>query len=195
MSRTSTIANWLSRLFHPFLVAAVAMFLILWFSSVTVQESLKWTLLSIAIVIIPSAILLGVQYQRGGVTDLDISIREQRYKLYGLGALSLLLLLVVGYIANAPTVFFACIYAAAVATLFGALINKFVTKISIHSAALAGVASVMGFISPISAVISWVLWIIVGWARVHLEKHTVSQVLLGCAVAFACVWAVFGFFY
>ena len=195
MSPTSTIAQWLSRLFHPFLVAAVALFLILWFSSVTLQDAIKWTLLSIAIVIVPSFTLLAIQYQRGSVTDLDISIREQRYKLYGLGAFSLLLLIVIGYTANAPTIFFACIYAAAIATLCGALINKFVTKISIHSAALAGVASVMGFISPISAVVSWVLWVIVGWARVHLEKHTISQILLGCAVAFASVWAVFGFYY
>lgn len=195
MTRVNFIAQWLSRLFHPFLVAAISMFLILWFSSLPLQESLKWTTLSIGIVIIPAVLFILFQLQQGGYSDFDVSIREQRYKLYALGVASLVALIIVATLANAPTIFFACIYAAICATVIGALINKFVTKISIHSAALAGVAAVMGFISPISAIISWLAWLVVSWARVHLGKHTVSQVLLGCAVALVCVWAIFSVYF
>lgn len=194
MSATSTVARWMSRLFHPFIVAAVAMFLILWLSQLTLQESVKWTSLSIAIVIIPATLFILVQLRRGGYDDFDVSIREQRYALFGVGAASLIALIIVATVTNAPRIFFACLYAAVLATIVGAVVNKLLTKISIHSAALAGVASVMGFIHLPSAIMSWLLWATVGWARVHLGKHTVSQVLLGGIVATGCVWLIFGIY-
>ena len=60
--------------------------------------------------------------------------------------------------------------------------NRF-TKISVHSAAMAGCTTVLLVFSPI---VGWgmvIATLITGWARMVLKAHVVSQVVLGYLVA------------
>jgi len=72
----------------------------------------------------------------------------------------------------------------------GYWINRY-TKLSIHSAAMAGCATVLLWTAPLIGIVLALLAPLVGWARIHLKHHTVLQILIGWMVAIVCVMAVF----
>lgn len=95
----------------------------------------------------------------------------------------------------------AAVYAAIATNVIAASVNHYVTKISVHVAALAGCAAVLALVSTGATQgvspgfvggILVMLTVLQGWARVYLGRHTVGQVLLGWGVAVVCVGVVFG---
>jgi membrane-associated phospholipid phosphatase len=120
--------------------------------------------------------------KRGLVTDLDVHLREQRTKpmlvatgCAGAGWLMLKL-------GSAPLQ----IVILASALLIQSAIMFFITislrwKISMHSAAAAGAATLVWAITgtPLALMVSVPL---VVWSRVRLRRHTLAQTLAGAAL-------------
>jgi membrane-associated phospholipid phosphatase len=153
-------------------------------------QALLWTLLAIMIVNVPMGLLVFKGIRSGRYSDPSISIREQRNNLYILGAASLLALLLLLIVGKAPAVLTACLVSAFVATGFGFVINR-LTKLSIHSAAMAGCAAVLLWTMPIFGAILAIFAPFVGWARIRLKHHTPAQILIGWIVPSVCVFIVF----
>lgn len=186
-TRSHVAAQWLSRVFHPFTISLVVFWLTMYLSGTSALESLWWTAVGFIVVIAP---LLGVVIYnvRGGrFTDMDVSIREHRYGLYALAFICFAMLIAILNLFGAPRIALGCLYAAAFAIAVGALINRAFTKISLHSVAMAGCAAVLFFVSPAAGAILSLITLLVGWSRIHLNRHTPGQVLLGWLVAAVCV--------
>ena len=188
------IARWLSRIFHPFVISLFTFWLALYLSESSALEALQWVGLGFLVVIVPLTVVILYNVRSGEFTDLDVSIREHRYKLYLLAFVCFILLIVILNLLNAPRIALGCLYAAATAIFFGAIINRGFTKVSLHSVASAGSAAVLFVVSPIPGLILGAIALAVGWARIRLKRHTLGQVLLGWLIAIICVGAILPLF-
>jgi len=87
-------------------------------------------------------------------------------------------------------VIIACLVSAVIATVLGYVINRY-TKLSLHSAAMAGCTAVLLWTAPLIGIIMAVCAPLVGWARIRLKHHTPVQILIGWMVSMICVFVVF----
>lgn len=187
------IAKWISRIFHPFLVAVLTLTLATYQSGAPVPAVLLWVGISFATVILPVSLYILWMVRKGKYSDAYVSIREQWHSLYYVATLCLVALVVILAVGDPPLVVTACIVSGVLANGVGMLINRF-TKISVHSAAMAGCTAVLLVFAP---VVGWVMvfaTLITGWARMVLKAHTISQIGLGYLVASSSVVVVFRFF-
>ena len=180
------LATWVSRLSHPFLVPVPALVAALRLDGVAWTTALAWTALCVAVGIVPPTLLLLAQRLRRGDGDWYVTVREQRVGLYALGIACLAALLAIARVAGAPRLLVPALLAALVAAAIGALVNRR-TKISVHVGAATGCAVLLAHGAPRAAAPLAALVVLVAWSRLRLGQHTPSQVLLGAAIAAACI--------
>ena len=183
-------ATAVSNIFHPLLVVIPTLVIAMTRLGSTLWQALFWTLLSIAIVNLPMALLLFWGVRSGKYSDASVSIREQRTSIYAVGGTCLVILLTVLIIGKAPPVIIACLISAVIATAVGYWINRY-TKLSLHSAAMAGCTAVLLWTAPWIGVIMAIFAPLVGWARIRLKHHTPAQILIGWMLSMICVFVVF----
>jgi len=184
------LAEVVSYVFHPLLVVIPTLVIAMVRLGSTLGQAIFWTVLSIAIVNLPMALLLLWGVRSGKYTDASVSVREQRTSIYAVGGTCLVILLAVLIIGKAPAVIIACLISAVIATALGYWINRY-TKLSLHSAAMAGCTAVLLWTAPMIGVIMAVFAPLVGWARIRLKHHTPVQILIGWMVSMICVFVVF----
>lgn len=103
--------------------------------------------------------------------DASVSIREQRNSIPAVGGTCLVILLAVLIIGKAPAVIIACLISAVIATGLGYWINRY-TKLSLHSATIAGCPAVLLWTFPLIGVIMVAFTPSVCWACIRLKHHT-----------------------
>lgn len=184
------LAEVVSYVFHPLLVVIPTLVIAMVRLGSTLGQAIFWTVLSIAIVNVPMALLLFWGVRSGKYSDASVSVREQRTSIYAVGGACLVILLAVLIIGKAPVVIIACLISAVIATALGYWINRY-TKLSLHSAAMAGCTAVLLWTAPMIGVIMAVFAPLVGWARIRLTHHTPVQILIGWMVSMICVFVVF----
>jgi membrane-associated phospholipid phosphatase len=189
-SQSDRFAELVSNIFHPLLIVIPTLVIAMVQLGSTVWEAIFWTVLSIAIVNLPMALLLFWGVRSGKYSDASVSIREQRTSIYAVGGTCLVILLAVLIIGKAPVVIIACLVSAVIATALGYWINRY-TKLSLHSAAMAGCTAVLLWTAPLIGVVMAIFAPLVGWARIRLKHHTPVQILIGWMVSMICVFVVF----
>jgi len=189
-STADRIAEIVSYVFHPLLVVIPTLVIAMTSLGSTLGQAIFWTVLSVAIVNLPMAILLFWGVRSGKYSDASVSIREQRTSIFAVGGTCLVILLAVLIIGKAPVVIIACLISAVIATALGFWINRY-TKLSLHSAAMAGCTAVLLLTAPWIGVVMAVFAPLVGWARIRLKHHTPVQILIGWMVSIICVFVVF----
>lgn len=189
-SKADRMAEIISYIFHPLLVVVPTLVIAMVSLGSTLGQAIFWTVLSIAIVNLPMALLLFWGVRSGKYSDASVSIREQRTSIYAVGGTCLVILLAVLIIGKAPVVIIACLVSAVIATALGYWINRY-TKLSLHSAAMAGCTAVLLWTAPLIGVVMAIFAPLVGWARIRLKHHTPVQILIGWMVSMICVFVVF----
>ena len=184
------LAEVVSYVFHPLLVVIPTLVIAMVRLGSTLGQAIFWTVLSIVIVNLPMALLLLWGVRSGKYTDASVSVREQRTSIYAVGGVCLVILLAVLIIGKAPVVIIACLISAVIATALGYWINRY-TKLSLHSAAMAGCTAVLLWTAPIIGIVMAAFAPLVGWARIRLKHHTPVQILIGWMVSMICVFVVF----
>ncbi|WP_322794492.1 hypothetical protein [Bellilinea sp.] len=132
------LAEWISRLFSPPLVATVALAAIALadFS----RAALAWAFLTLLLMILTPAGYLVYLHQRGQITDLDVYVRHQRTRPYLLSIGCSLVTFALLNTANAPYLL-QIVAAAAIFQTSGLFAVNLKWKISAHTAATAGFSS------------------------------------------------------
>ncbi|MEQ8768169.1 MAG: hypothetical protein RL885_29970 [Planctomycetota bacterium] len=134
-------------------------------------------------IFVPMALLV-YWVRRGVISDLDVGRREQRTRPFAAaligataGAAALWLLE-----APSPLVRFALAYVLVTAVLFLVSLRW---KISVHGAAIASLSVVLSQQWGMRAELAVLLVVLVAWARVRLERHTVAQTVAGALLGTA----------
>lgn len=182
------LAQVVSVVASPPLIGATAVTLI----ATTLTTPKTWTLatLYLALTIVLPMGFIGWLARQGRVSDLDLSVRQERIAplrftllMMGLGWLLL-------HYATAPLLLlaFAALNVAQVALFL--LITLF-WKISMHTTAVAVLAVLAGFVIGKGALL--LIWVIplVAWARLRLRRHTLGQTIAGALLgALLCLVAL-----
>ena len=186
-----TLSIWLSRVFHPLIVAPLSLFVVQRLSGYTSAEATLWTALAFSVTLLPVFAFVLRRVRTGRYKDADVSTREDRHLLYLLAALSLVALVVALAFLPAPPILRLAIVAALVAIVTGAVVNWTVHKVSLHVLTLAACGALLFFLLPPLGAGLLLASGGVAWARVHLRRHTVPDVLWGFGVGVLCAVAVF----
>lgn len=187
------LARWLSRVFHPFILSALTLFLTTYLDTQSFAMAVRWTFICAVVFLVPLFFYILAMVRRGRYSDTDVSIREQRHGLYLICGLCLLLMVAVFVLGSAPPISQVGLYAAVSATVISALINRF-SKISVHAMMAAGGATMLFYLSLPIGIALGAAAACVSWSRVRLGRHTWRQVITGWTVAILCVVAVFYFY-
>lgn len=202
MKRVSQI---LSYIFSPLLVPTYGMILASFLSVLSVLSArVLCTTVAITFVItcvIPACGIMAM-YKTGFLTDPGVNVRTERSLPYALTILCYVGCCFFLYRAGAPswlTMFYA---GGGAAALINAVVNL-KWKISAHAAAMGGLVAMLFRIATMhQSVVDLNIWIsavvvlagAVMTARVYLQRHTLMQVLAGCANGFLCVWLLTMFY-
>ncbi len=189
-----TLAQVLSWVFHPFVISVPTLWYAAYAMTHDAAASAMWTGFFVVIVILPAIIFIALRVRSGQYTDADVSVRQHRFSIYFFGGGCFVLGLILFLILGAPRILVASLVAAIVALAFGTLVTTR-TKASAHAGVTAGCAAVLLFVSvPLSVLVLFTA-LTVGWARIYLHQHTLTQVLLGWGIALVSVILVFPFFF
>lgn len=128
-------------------------------------------------------ILFVVLRRRGKIVDLDASIKEERSTPFFISVGFYFIGLIILIIFNVNIISIAFWFCYISNTLVTIMINKY-WKISAHSMGVAGplAATVYAF-GPVSLLFA-LLVLLVGWSRIQLKVHNISQVIAGILFAY-----------
>lgn len=196
MKRFSEI---ISAIFSPLLVPTYGMILVAYLTILRfLPSNLLWSAIGITFVItclVPVSAIVAL-YRSGTIKDPGLNERTERLIPYSIVILCYLGCAFFFYKASAPfwlPMFYA---GAAAATLINTVVNRW-WKISAHGAAMGGlVALVLRIVASHYALYNMNVWLsaviiaagLVMTARVYLGRHTLWQVIAGCANGFICVY-------
>ena len=174
------IALAISRLAHPLIL--LSLFIIYSTFSIHDPQTAVWTSASIlGIAVIP---LLGWNVwktHKGEYSNFDVSIREQRFSMFGIiFALSFLLIGFL-YFSGQPTVLLIGCLLLIEALLIVFLLNFWI-KASLHMTVSTFIGCGLLPLDPVLARILFALVPLIGWARITQKRHHWEEVLAGVAI-------------
>jgi len=132
-------------------------------------------------------VLFLILRKKGKLADQDASIKEERTIPFLIAIIFYLigLWIMIKYDLNIISIaFWFCYISNTIITIF---INRF-WKISAHAMGVAGPFSAMVFAFGWIGVVLLPIVILVGWARIELKCHTLTQVVAGILLAFISVY-------
>jgi len=121
------------------------------------------------------------------VSDQDALIKEQRTVPFIIAVLIYLIGLIFLIYSDVSLISIAFWFCFISNTILTIIINKF-WKISIHSMGASGAFASLIFGFGISALPFIIIVLLVGWSRIELKCHTLSQVIAGILLAFFSVY-------
>jgi membrane-associated phospholipid phosphatase len=188
------LAKILSTIFNPFLTA-IALFVILsHIRARTTEEFWGMLFVSTFFTSIGPMLFIFWLYASDRISDLDMSVREEREKVFGVFVIFYLLGTLTLWFTHMPRLLIATMAGYTLSTIVVQYITRY-WKISTHAlgitAPLVALCLIYGrqplpFLPLIPAVC---------WARVYLKAHTVGQVIAGAALATASVALFFQIFH
>ncbi len=187
------IANLVSSILSPLLVSLVIILLLSFESTRSPLDALKWSLILIAISIVPVYSVVVYFSRNDRLGSRFINVRKQRTKIYLLAGICALVGCVILIYLGAPLILLATFVAGLSATVIFMGINLW-WKISLHAAFIAALVTLLVILYGSLGTVTVMLLPLVGWARVELGHHSLAQVTIGAFLAALIVGVVFYLF-
>lgn len=192
------VIRWLARavstVAHPVVLPLATLAVLTYLAHRSPLDAVSLVLVALVVGIVPIGLLVLVQVARGRWSDMDVSVRRQRYVLYPLGIACMLAAVFAFVELGAPIVAVRAAAGLVAANVVNGLIN-FGYKVSAHATTAALCAAVLWVAAPTTVipVVVTVAALLVGWSRVVLGRHTRGQVVMGWLVGAVCgvlaMWA------
>ena len=187
------IANLTSNILNPFLVSLVLILLLSFKSTSNTLDAVKWSLVSMAISILPVLSLIIYLLRKQRLESPFLITRKQRTKIYlvagvcaGIGSIILPYL-------GAPKELIAAFVAGLSAVVVFMCVNL-LWKISLHTAFVTASVTVLIILYGSIAAVTVVLVPLIAWSRIELKHHSLAQVIAGALLAALIVVVVFYLF-
>jgi len=187
------IANLTSNILNPFLVSLAVILLLSFESTSSTLDAIKWSLILIAVSILPVFSVVIYLVRRGRLDGVFTSARRQRTKLYWLAGACAGVGCVILVYCGAPLILVATFVAGLFAVVIFMGINLW-WKISLHTAFTTALVTVLVILYGWIAAITVVLIPLMSWARLELQHHSLAQVATGALLAALILVVVFYLF-
>jgi len=187
------LAKLISNILNPFLVSFAVIILLSFESASSTSEALKWSLISIALSVLPVFTVVVYLVRNQKLDGIFVNPRRQRNEIYLLASACGVVDCAVLYYLGAPILLMATFIAglAAIVTFMG--INL-LWKISLHTAFIAASVTVLTILYGATGALTAVLLPPVAWARLEMKLHSPAQVASGALLAAVIVVFVFHLF-
>ena len=191
-SRSTAAATTVSRVFSPWLVGPVT----IWLTALAGAPgghagAAWWSLLVMLMVVAPLLVYVLLKSAAGELSGMHVAVRQQRDALYLAELLLLLAALLLMTQLQGPQPLRLLLISMTLTLLLFYIINKR-WKISLHAAAIGGAGVILWQLYS-----GWSLWLMmpaavaVMWSRVQLQQHTPLQAVAGFTLAAALTALVF----
>ncbi len=180
------LARIFSTIFNPFLTA-LFLFVVIAHDKATGIGNF-WVLLFTSTFFTSIGPMLYVLwlYATERITDLDMSVRSEREKVFGAFVIAYACGTLALWLIHAPALITASMAGFTLASLVVMFITKF-WKISTHALGVTAPLIVLVYMYGVQPLPFFILIPLVGWSRVWLRAHTVMQVVAGTALGAASV--------
>ncbi|MBV8727759.1 MAG: hypothetical protein JO233_08230 [Candidatus Eremiobacteraeota bacterium] len=176
------LARILSTIFNPFLTA-LALFCILAHARATTPENFWWLLfLTTFFTSLGPMALIFYLYATDRISDLDMSVREEREKVFFVFVVFYLLGTVTLWLTRSPLLLIATMAGYTVSTIVVQYITRY-WKISTHALGITAPLVALCLLYGVQPLPFLPLIPAVCWARVYLKAHTIGQVIAGATLA------------
>lgn len=177
-------------IFHPFVIFIPTLFVVL--KDVPLGEALAWMAFLAVVILVPALVLI----QRARRREQYTYQRATRHHIYIVFWSSMVVCVVLAVGLGAPRRLVFSLLCLCVWVPAQYVVNARYTKISAHTAVVAGIASAlvaMGELDTIPLVLGGTgVVLATAWARMVTGHHTLLQVSLGIAVSAASVLVTYG---
>ena len=187
------IASLTSNILNPFSVSLIIVLLLSFESTYTTLDALKWSLILIAVGILPVFLVVVYLARRGRLDGIFTNVRKQRTKIYLLAGVCAVVGGVIITYLGAPLVLRATFVAGLSAIVVFMCVNL-LWKISLHIAFVAASATILVILYGLIGAISVVFLPLVAWARIESGHHSPAQVAAGATLAAVIVVVAFYLF-
>ncbi len=187
------IANLTSNTLNPFLVSLVIILVLSFESASGTLDALRWSLILVAIGILPVFLTIIYLVRKGRLGSIFPNIRRQRTRFYLLSSVCAAAGYAVLHYSEAPLMLRAAFATGLSAVVVFMSINLW-WKISLHTAFVAALATVLILLYGWIAAISVVLVPLIAWARIELKQHSPAQVIVGALLIASIVVTAFHLF-
>jgi membrane-associated phospholipid phosphatase len=184
------LAKLITNIVNPFLVSAVLLVLLAFKDTAKTGEAIKWASISLALSVIPVFILVVFMVRRKKLEGLFDNPRQQRNVIYIMASVLAALGCALLWWLKAPHLLSVTFTAGLICMVIFMSLNYY-WKVSVHTAFTA--AAVVMLIMVYGAIAAWTVVLVptVAWARIKLQQHSLSQVVIGSLLAAAVVAGVF----
>jgi membrane-associated phospholipid phosphatase len=180
-------ASWerlVSDILSPPVVWALLAFPLAFRSADNAQQALTWALTYITLVCVLPIVYIALMVKRGSITDIHMPVRNQRIRPFLVSILCTMFAWGILRLMGAPAVM-PLLALFSMVQLAIMLIITFTWQISIHAISISGATIALGAVfGMLPALIIAPLVVLVGAARVNLNRHTPAQVIVGSVVGF-----------
>lgn len=194
MPQKKQLARFISTIFSPYVVAIFTVAAVSVAATPQITEALKWTVTIVAMMIVPLLAYVWYQVHQGKITDLHIRERTERHRVYAIGTIAVVAVLVVLRTFGAPIELFALILSVLVSNAISFVINTR-WKISLHAAGMGiTTAALYLLLGPLAGLVWLLLSPLVMWSRIETHSHTALQTIAGYLLAVFVTVAIFSAF-
>jgi len=187
------IANLTSNILHPFLVSPILILLLSFKSTSDVLDAVKWSLISIAVSVLPVFLVIIYLVRNRRLESPSINVRKQRTKIYLLAGVCAGVGCIIFHYLGAPKELIATFVAGLSAIVVFMCVNL-LWKISLHAAFVTASVTILIILYGSIAAATVVLVPLIAWSRIELKHHSLAQVITGALLAALIVVIVFYLF-
>ena len=186
------IAELLSIILDPRVLIAPIAIAVSFHNSDNLIVSVGWVLLLLLFTVFPIIGLIAIQTKRKIYTDNQVSNASQRNIIYLIGICGIVVDLSIMVIYSGPKPLIAMVVAMLFSGFVAAILNRRI-KVSVHTGAVAG--AVVSLISSWGSLFLPLLIFVplVGWTRITLHRHTISEVIIGGIIGLTITASAFYF--
>lgn len=190
-TKAQRLARFTTEIFAPAPTVAAMLVVVALHSTTSLLDAVRWGILVLVFTPLLPLLYLLYEVRRQRLTDRHVRLREQRPRILAVAIASIVFLLGLLVMLDAPSELIRLV-AAGVVGLVSVTLVTLAWKISIH------VAVVAGSVITLVALFGWLLLsflpviALTAWARVILQDHTPRQVLAGAILGATVAGIMFG---
>ncbi len=184
------IANITSIVLNPYFVCLSILIIISVESTTNIGASIKWSLVLIALTVLPVFIFTVYLVRNSRLDDISASVRRQRTRIYALAGISAGVSCIILFTLKAPLMLLSLSVAGFAGTVVFMCINLW-WKISLHTAFIAALVAILFILYGSISAASIILIPLVAWSRIELGHHSLMQIAMGALLGTSILLAVF----
>lgn len=185
----TSLASAVTKVLNPFLTSLATIVVVISVQQMPIGQKILWAILGVLVAAVPTLVLY-FDFSKKKISSFWSPEGRQRIKSFWAWVLVAFVYALAAYLSGAPRL----ITALAVVLLVLGAINLIAAgsfKLSVHSELVTLLVLISILTVSVNLILLVPLIVLVGWARVYLKQHSLSEVTFGIFASGVAVYLVF----